>query len=776
MRFIKVFLFVLTCIILPVSLSAQTVSGKLIDENSQPLPYANVVLLSLPDSAFVNGTISGEDGTFTLEATSVNQIVKISSIGYKTVYRPVSPANIGIVQLVSDAQQLGEVVIKADLPKTRVKGDAMVTQIQNTILEKAGTGNDLLNKIPGVSAKDGTVNVFGAGIGEIYINGRKVRNSSELDQLSSENIKRVEVVRNPGARYDATVKAVVRIYTKKMQGEGFGFNERFNTRYQYKWDVLNQFNFNYRKGGFDLSGMLFGSNPYYEINKTLITETFLDNTWRQENNMHATARSQYLSTMLSANYQFNENHSAGARYNFDRTSKEKYDIQPMYSVIYQDNVFYEENTSRGWQNSPATSHTLNVYYNGQVGNWNIDFNGDGLWSYRNMYQDMTEQYTPANGSLQEQQITSKSNNENTFYAAKLVIGHPLWNGNISFGGEYSYTDRVNTYINDQGILDNDHSNIRENSSSVFLEYARSFGKLQTQLGVRYEHLVSDYYENGIRIGEQSRTYDNVFPSVALSLPVGKTQLSLSYTGSINRPSYWLLRSNVTYANRYTYESGNPLLRPSLINRLSFDASYKWIYFNARYTHHNDAIIQGCEAYSEDQPTISLLVPVNKFDLDQFYATLSFSPTIGIWTPQLSLMLMQQWYMVETPDGLMNFNNPVGSFAFNNNFKLPWGVLLDVDSWLITTGDEEANRNEEAAWSVDFSLRKDFLNDRLSLQLQGTDLFNSSSALNTLFSGSRTMSGVQQNRRSFSLTLRYKFNTAKSKYKGTGAGDSQKSRM
>ena len=776
MRFIKVFLFVLTGIILPVSLSAQTVSGKLIDENSQPLPYANVVLLSLPDSAFVNGTISGEDGSFTLEATSENQIVKISSIGYKTVFKPVSPANIGIVQFVSDAQQLGEVVVKADLPKTRVKGDAMVTQIQNTILEKAGTGNDLLNKIPGVSAKDGTVNVFGAGIGEIYINGRKVRNSSELDQLSSENIKRVEVVRNPGARYDATVKAVVRIYTKKMQGEGFGFNERFNTRYQYKWDVLNQFNFNYRKGGFDLSGMLFGSNPYYEINKTLITETFLDNTWRQENNMHATARSQYLSTMLSANYQFNENHSAGARYNFDRTSKEKYDIQPMYSVIYQDNVFYEENTSRGWQNSPATSHTLNVYYNGQVGNWNIDFNGDGLWSYRNMYQDMTEQYTPANGSLQEQQITSKSNNENTFYAAKLVIGHPLWNGNISFGGEYSYTDRVNTYINDQGILDNDHSNIRENSSSAFLEYARSFGKLQTQLGVRYEHLVSDYYENGIRIGEQSRTYDNVFPSVALSLPVGKTQLSLSYTGSINRPSYWLLRSNVTYANRYTYESGNPLLRPSLINRLSFDASYKWIYFNARYTHHNDAIIQGCEAYSEDQPTISLLVPVNKFDLDQFYATLSFSPTIGIWTPQLSLMLMQQWYMVETPDGLMNFNNPVGSFAFNNNFKLPWGVLLDVDSWLITTGDEEANRNEEAAWSVDFSLRKDFLNDRLSLQLQGTDLFNSSSALNTLFSGSRTMSGVQQNRRSFSLTLRYKFNTAKSKYKGTGAGDSQKSRM
>lgn len=199
MKLIKVFLLGLIGIILPVSLSAQTVSGKLIDENSQPLPYANVVLLSLPDSAFVSGTISGEDGSFTLEATSENQTVKISSIGYKTVCKPVSPANIGIVQLVSDAQQLGEVVVKADLPKTRVKGNAMVTTVAGSVLEKAGTGNDLLNKIPGLSAEDGSVNVFGSGVAEIYINGRKMRNSSELDQLSSDDIKSVEVLRNPGA-------------------------------------------------------------------------------------------------------------------------------------------------------------------------------------------------------------------------------------------------------------------------------------------------------------------------------------------------------------------------------------------------------------------------------------------------------------------------------------------------------------------------------------------------------------------------------------------------
>ena len=134
MKAIKTFLFTSLMVFLPVILSAQTVSGKLIDEKEKPLPFANVVLLSLPDSAFVSGTISGEDGSFTLEATSENQIVRISSIGYKTAYKPTVPANIGTVQLVSDAQQLGEVVVKADLPKTRVKGNAMVTTVTGSVL------------------------------------------------------------------------------------------------------------------------------------------------------------------------------------------------------------------------------------------------------------------------------------------------------------------------------------------------------------------------------------------------------------------------------------------------------------------------------------------------------------------------------------------------------------------------------------------------------------------------------------------------------------------
>ena len=147
---------------------SQTLIGWVIDEKSQPLPYANVVLLSLPDSAFVTGTVSDESGAFTLKANPTNLLLRVSSIGYATIYNKVRKSDLGVIQLLPDAQLLGEVVVKGDLPKVQLKGDAQVTNVQGTILEKAGTGNDLLSKLPGVSAEEGTVNVFGSGTAEIF--------------------------------------------------------------------------------------------------------------------------------------------------------------------------------------------------------------------------------------------------------------------------------------------------------------------------------------------------------------------------------------------------------------------------------------------------------------------------------------------------------------------------------------------------------------------------------------------------------------------------------
>ena len=167
--------FLCICLLATFALQAQTFTGKVVDEKSQPLPYANVVLLSLPDSAFVTGTVSDESGSFTLRSEKPDLLLRVSSINYATLYNKVEKSNLGTIQLMSDAQLLGEVVVKGDLPRVQLKGDAQVTNVQGTILEKAGTGNDLLSKLPGVSADEGAVNVFGSGAAEIYRSGKRVR-------------------------------------------------------------------------------------------------------------------------------------------------------------------------------------------------------------------------------------------------------------------------------------------------------------------------------------------------------------------------------------------------------------------------------------------------------------------------------------------------------------------------------------------------------------------------------------------------------------------------
>jgi len=136
---------------------------------------------------------------------------------------------------------LQEVTIKSTLPKTRVKGDAMRTIINGTILEKAGSCTDVLNRIPQLKAeKDGGVEVFGRGNAEVYINGRKVQDLKELSRIQSDQIKMVDVVQNPGARYAASVKAVVRITLKKQQGEGWSFIEKASAGYRYDSSLSGQ--------------------------------------------------------------------------------------------------------------------------------------------------------------------------------------------------------------------------------------------------------------------------------------------------------------------------------------------------------------------------------------------------------------------------------------------------------------------------------------------------------------------------------------------------------
>ena len=758
-----------------VGVKAQTISGLLIDEQHKPLPYANVILQTV-DSVYLAGTMTGLDGKFELALHEKAKLINFSYVGYTTVVQEISKNELGTIQLFPDAQLLGEVVVKAYLPKTQAKGDAMVTTVSGTVLEKAGTAENLLDKIPNVTAQDGAVTVFGRGTPEIYINGRKIRNQQELDQLSSDNIKSVEVVSNPGARYDASVKAVIRIFTKKVEGEGFGFNNRALIRHrdEYGWSAYDQLNLNYRKNGFDLSAMLLAGDYRNGNDQTFVIDTHLDKQWRQNIDLtDQKSESKNIETTLTLNYQFDENHSIGARYNYERVPEYLW-IANQFAQTYCEELLYEDLHSVIKMNEPETHHRSNFYYNGRVKKWSIDFNADGLWSETKNTQ-VAQEDVMEGVNEEDRSVTTMDTKRNELYAAKLVLSHPLAKGNLSFGAEYSHNKRNTTYLNPEGIIADDNAMIKEGATSAFVEYAKAFNKLQMQAGLRYEHVGFDYYDAGKFVDEQSKDYSNLFPSITFSFPIKDVQVQLGYANDINRPSYHQLRSSTFYVNRYMYDKGNPFLMPSITHNVTLAGSYKWMNMYVGYSHVKDDITNQTIAYSDDDPTIGLLTLQNTQAYDNLVAVFNINPTIGFWTPQLSLAIQKQWYEGETPWGKAKFNKPIGSVTFRNNFKLPKGFLLDLNGSYTTKGYQKNIYLADDMIDMNASLSKSFLKDKLTLQLQAYNILNPKQVA-TVYSGIRVLQNTQVMHRQVSLTVRYKFNTTRSKYKGTGAGESQKNRM
>ncbi|MCI5744240.1 outer membrane beta-barrel family protein [Phocaeicola faecicola] len=773
MRFIKVFLFVLTGIILPVCLSAQTVSGKLIDENSQPLPYANVVLLSLPDSVFVSGTISSEDGTFTLEATSVNQIVKISSIGYKTICKAVSPVNLGIVQLVSDAQMLGEVVVEGNLPVTRMKGDAMVTSVENSVLSKVGSANDVLTKIPGITKKQDAFEVFGKGTPLIYINGRKLHDLSELEQLNSDDIKSVEVIRNPGSRYDATVKAVVRIQTVKRQGDGFGFNLRSSYYQSDNTDLIEQANFNYRHNNLDIFGSVYYNQMESWQDFTLQLEERGTKVWNHDMKSYGEFYSKMLSGNIGFNYQLNDNHAFGMKYKSGKTLNERNPLSKETNINV-DNVFYDNIKVHSCDNYYYDpDHELNAYYNGQLGEVNVDFNADYLQngkSSNSLFQEISQ-------TSENRDVHSVNNVKNRLVAGKLTLSLPLGGGTFAIGSEVTYTHRNDDYINEENYVPASYSKIEELNATGYAEYNRSFPWGDWSLGLRYEHVKFDYYEDGRHIDEQSRTFDNFFPNISFSTQLGKVQAQLSYTAKTQRPTYSELSNNVFYSDRFTLQKGNPTLRPTIIHDLTLSGAWRFLQMSLSYSQTKDWILNWGELVNEDASLTMLSQRNWDKSIPMFTAFLSASPKIGCWAPMMSVGMQKQWLTIDYFKESKNLDNPIFTASFNNTWELPLGFMLGLDSYIQSAGATQNIYSEKPNGYVNVSVRKSFLNDALSVELRGNDILKTNRMSYSMYSGDYYLYQKSVwDRQEFAVTVRYKFNTAKSKYKGTGAGDSQKSRM
>lgn len=772
MRYFVVFLIYISC---NLACIAQSITGKIVDEQGNAIQFANVAMLQSKDSVFVKGVVSDENGSFILNTPHQNGIIKVTCIGYRTVFLNVTDDNLGVIVLKEESMTLGDVIVKSSLPKSKLKNGAVITTVAGSILEKTGNIYNLLDRIPNVTTQNGKINIFGIGEPVIYINGKKVRDNTELDRLNPDEISTVEVKQNPGAQYASNVKAVIRINTKKRTKDGFGFETRTFGKNDENSRIggYEQLNINYQKKGLETFTVLKIKDAESSIKQDLVQNTYVDNVWHQRNDIKGSIRNRQLYYGLGVNYQISNNSFIGASFNFNRMFNKA--VSNIATTIYKDYAFTEESASDIAKPGNMSLASSNVYYMGKIGIVDINFNTDWLWDKDFSKVNTLERYQEYGGDWQDKAVHTKTNTKNELFASKLTLTLPFWKGQLSFGGEYSNTNRNSSYdVQPMGLLDKQDNRIKEGMASVFCDYTRKFGQLRVLAGIRYENTDFNYYEEGKRIPEQSKRYGNLLPSLSLSLPVGKTQMQLSYGATIKRPSYYDMRSGIGYDNRYTYESGNPFLVSEISRNINYMVSYKWLMAEGIYTHVSDPIVMLTQSY-KDNPNIALIQNVNWKPYNRIGASLSASPKFGIWHPSLRFHFFKQWFDMETHGG-HGLDNPKITVRFDNTIDTKFctiSLLLTAQ----TKGDDETSYMYRNYFSSNLSIYKSFLKGKMVVFFYANDLLGTGNMHSKMYSGSmREIIHHDYSISEYSLTIRYRFNVAKKKYKGTGAGQSQKSRM
>ena len=744
------------------------IRGMVMNEKNEPMPYCNVLLLT-SDSTFVNGCVTKEDGSFLMMGEEGRPyLIKASYIGYVTTTQTLEARN--LIQLLPDALALEEVTITAERPLIEPSANGLKANVIGTSLAKMGTAGEMLSHLPFVTGKDGSYTVLGHGTPEIYINNRKVRDTSELDRLRADEIVSAEVITTPGAQYAANVPAVIRIKTVKQRGQGWSGSFRTNYSQGSLARGYGQVNLNYRTGGLDIFGMGYVTRSSFYGNSTSDDRLEASSVWDVHTQKHYNQKTDYFFGTLGFNYDFNERHSIGLRYEpnapFGNHKKHVYsDV-----TVKKDGEFLEEmKTEQVNQDKSKWKHSVNAYYTGNIGKWQVDVNADYLFGQSEKLQQITNN--------EEKAAESTSKVRNYLYAVKAVASTPIGKGHFSIGTEETFTNRHDLFLQSGFSADADN-HVKQSSWSAFANYSLPLGKWNLSAGFRYEHQQTDYYENNIYKEEQSPVYNDFIPTLSANYRNGDWNLNLSYKYLKGNPPYSLLNSAINYRSKYEYMTGNPLLEKQQNKAFLLDASWKWIYISTWYNSVKNSITTVSQAYNDEtHPGVTIIDYQNIPSARSYGGNITLAPKFGFWQPQATINLSFWDSDLEAIGINYDWNDPYWYFILDNTFTLPKGWFINVQGTYVPKFKQSASK-KKAMGVVDFRLSKSFLkDDALSVTLTANDIFHTQHNAMTAYSiGTSTTFTEYYDHQRVGVTLSYKFNATKSKYKGTGAGQSEKSRL
>ncbi|MBD5374592.1 MAG: outer membrane beta-barrel protein [Bacteroides sp.] len=666
--------------------------------------------------------------------------------------------------------ELGEVVVTAKRNLQRLSKGGLITDIKGSSLSGLGTCADVLAQLPGVISNEGNLEIVGRGAPQIYINGRKLIDKSELDRLSSKEIQSVEVVFNPGAKYGAETKAVILIKTIKKQGDGLSGSVSVSGRQAHYLSQSDNLFLNCRIGGLDIFGTFnydFAQRYQKQHNQTIIKMP--KDSYLIDSDILIYPKSNTYLTNIGTNWQINSDHYIGVKYEYtaipDSKSKWLTSETVNRNKVEEDYLFYETS----WKRRTVPVHLINLYYQGRFRAFNLSINNDYYSQHNSNRQSIVEKSILEGDNI----IGSYNKIRSSMFASKGVAEYSFSGNTLEFGYEVTATDRKDIFINKGDNLPDANDRIKETNGAGFVAINIPIKNVELYAGARYEHTSSDYYQNGLFVKQQSRHYGRLFPNLDFTFPIGMAKFTLSYEAKTKRPLYSQLSSSIQYDDRFTYETGNPLLTSEYINNISLAGIYKWIFFSATYTYDKDAIISVIRPYAQDTP-LNLMTYENFHHLSKYDIVVSLSPRISRWSPRLRLNLSGQKFSFETTNGIRQMNSPILFYNFFNNVSLGKGFNVTGEISGRTCGDMDIV-TLKPSWQINIGMSKSLRN--WFFQLQATDIFKTARSSMITYGTQMTLDKWNySDTQALRLILRYSFNTAMSKYKGKGAGINERNRI
>ena len=744
--------------------------GRIVDERGNAAEYATIALLSPIDSTIVGHGVSNENGSFVIPCNSRKVLARITYIGYKTVNRIYNNTDMGIIKLQPKTMIVKGVVVKGDRPQYKMLSGGMEVAVEHTLLSKMANTFDVLSLLPRVSVNGQKISVFGKGTPIVYINNKRVNDNNEIVNITPDNIKSISVITSPGAEYDAEVESVIRIQTKERRANGFSLRADAYGKYNKWMSDYELISTSYQTKKFEIANSIWTMGTHDGEDNNLITDIYLpDKHYYNDQLNHLDTNNRFLSEKLSADYSLNDSNSIGGSYRYYGMFKGRTNSVSRQDVLL--NGMAQGSIDQNEVMKPSLSlHQADVYYVGKVGHVGVDFNA----TYYAVKNRRNDEGFESSKELGNQEVHSSNRQNSDMWAGKLVVNIPLWKGNMSVGTEMSKTDSHGTFLNEEQLVPSTKTDIHERNIAGFAQYGLVLSKWTVGLGVRYENIVRDYLSDGVKQDDVSRKYNNFFPNLSVSWNKGNWNWQLNVNEKIHRPSYRQLSNFMQFDNRFLYEGGNPTLQPEKVFNVETMMLYKWLNVSVGYKYLKD--VMEWTKYIYPGKEFAYNTSLN-FDHKQLlYASVHVSPKFGIFRPTWKFNYSQQFFDTKKYGASKALSKPLLLCSLNNNFALSETMNAAI-SLNASTTHAEGFLMMKSGYSVNLQFDKSFANRTWIIYLSANDIFKTAKERWTMYGlGAGTTKDSYNYTRNISLQVTYNFNAKRSKYKGTGAGNEEKSRL